>query len=113
MHELSIVMSVVEEVGRILAQEGKCKVHTVTLSIGALSGVEKEPLETCFPMAADGTACENAKLVIEKLPVEVQCSACSSRTQVEVPFFKCAKCGAASVQIVQGYELNIKSLEVE
>jgi hydrogenase nickel incorporation protein HypA/HybF len=113
MHELSIAVSLVEEVGRILKYENASRATRVVVAIGALSGIEREPLEACFPLAAEGTPVEDAALAIEELPVEVMCGACHNRTRPQWPLLSCKDCASSNVQIVQGQELIIRSLEVE
>lgn len=113
MHELSLAVSLVDEVESILKRENARKVLRVSVSIGELSGVEKEPFEFCFPLAAEGTPLEQAMLDIEEVSAVLHCQDCGARTQPEVPFLICAKCRSSNVSIVEGREFLITSLEVE
>lgn len=113
MHELSLAMSLVDEVEEILRKEGAAKVLSVSVSIGTLSGVEREPFEFCFPLAIENTALAGATLEITEVAAEIKCRECDTFTEPEVPFFICGKCGSSQVEIIKGREFMITSLEVK
>ena len=83
------------------------------LSIGKFSGVEREPFEFAFPLAAEGTPAENAKLIIKVTEMKVKCKDCSKETVHDMPLAKCGKCGSFNVEMISGREFKIKSMEVE
>ncbi|GAB4222032.1 MAG: hydrogenase maturation nickel metallochaperone HypA [Acidobacteriota bacterium] len=113
MHELSIAISLVEQLERAARREGAERVTAVRLVVGGLSGVEREPLEFCFPMAARGTLLEGARLEIEEVPPRVRCPACGAEeTGGPAPVAACPRCGAAPVEILGGRELRVREMEV-
>jgi len=112
MHELSLATEMVRTVKDVLRKEGASEVVSISLSIGALSGVEREPLEFCFPIAAEGTPLAGARLVIEEVPVAVRCGACEKDSHPEYPLIECVECGSSNVEIMAGRDFVIKSLEV-
>lgn len=112
MHELSIAVSLVEEVEAILSKENAEKVLSLEVSIGEISGVEREPFEFCFPLAAEGTALEKARLEIKEVPAVVRCGDCQTQSHPEVPFFVCANCKSSNVRIEEGRDFLLTSLEV-
>ncbi|OGV56418.1 MAG: hydrogenase maturation nickel metallochaperone HypA [Lentisphaerae bacterium GWF2_50_93] len=113
MHELSLATSLVEQITVIMGNEGASTLHSITLSVGRFSGVEKEPFEFAFPLAAEGTPAENTRLIIEVTEMKVKCKACGKETVHDIPLAKCGKCGSLDVEIVSGREFKIKSMEVE
>ncbi len=113
MHELSIACALVEEAQKIAAQEHSQRILKVVVAVGELSGVDPEALEACFPMAAEGTPADKAELVIERIATIVSCRACGRNSAAQIPFLCCTKCGSGKVEIEQGQELLIKSIEVE
>jgi hydrogenase nickel incorporation protein HypA/HybF len=82
------------------------------VAIGALSGVEREPFEFCFPLAARGTPLEGARLEIEEVPVTVRCTTCQKDSHPEFGLIACALCGSSEVEITAGRDFIIRSLEV-
>jgi hydrogenase nickel incorporation protein HypA/HybF len=113
MHELSIAQSVIEQVEETARNEKATRVLTVTLSIGTLSGVEREALEFVFPMAAEGTLADGAALRVETIQAKLKCRACQTEADARIPLLTCAQCGSGDVEISGGRDLFIKSVELE
>lgn len=113
MHELSIAAALVEQLESALQREHALKVLTVTLGVGRLSGVEPEALDLAFPVAAEGTAAQGARLVINVVAAAVQCEDCGQRAAIEDVYPICPGCGSLSVSIVSGRDLILKSVEME
>ena len=113
MHELSLADAMVHEVEAIIKKEGAEKVYSITVEMGKLSGVEKDPFEFAFPIVAEGTKLEGAKLIIEETPVVIECEDCHAKTELDIPFAKCSSCDSRNVKYISGKEFLIKSLEIE
>jgi len=113
MHELSLAMNMVEQIERVMKEEGAQTLVRVKVEIGALSGVEREPMAFCFPVAIRGTALEGAELEVKEVPLTVKCLDCDASTHPEMPFIQCQDCESAQVQIVDGRDFKITSIEVE
>ena len=112
MHELSLVMALIDQVGEICRQEQAERLLRIELVVGALSGVERDPLEFCFSIAAEGTVAAGATLVVEEVPVTVACRACGERTAPELPMIHCQACQSQDTEIVAGRDFFIKAIEV-
>lgn len=113
MHELSLAESMVRELVDYIEKNSVKKVFAVSVVIGKLSGVEKEPFEFAFPIAAEGTLLETAMLNVEVQKVVVLCNECGTKTTLDIPFMKCSSCSSRNVKIVNGKEFLIKSMEIE
>ena len=113
MHELSLAQSMVTELVEYIEKNNVKKVHEITIVIGKLSGAEKEPFEFAFPIAAEGTLLESAKLNVEIQKPVVECSECKVQTTLDIPLMKCSSCGSRNVKIIKGKEFIIKSMEIE
>jgi hydrogenase nickel incorporation protein HypA/HybF len=108
-HELSITESVVDiceknAVGR--------RVLSVTLEIGALSGVVPEAVEFCFDACTTDTLLEGARLVIEQVAARGRCAECGAEFAISAYYDPCSACGGFRVGIIAGEELRVKELEV-
>jgi len=113
MHELSIAQSVIEQVEQTARKEKAARVVTITLVIGALSGVEREALEFAFPLAAEKTRAAKAKLIIKEVPAQLTCRACRAKTDFKTTTVACPKCGSTDVEVSGGRDLIIQSIELE
>jgi len=113
MHELSLADTMIREIEQILDREKAEKVYSVTVLMGRLSGVEKEPFEFAFPIVSEGTRVEGSKLIIEIVSAAVKCDECQAETELDVPYAKCGSCNSRKVKFIRGREFIIKSLEIE
>jgi hydrogenase nickel incorporation protein HypA/HybF len=114
MHELSIVASVVDTVTESAAAYPGARVLEVRLRVGALASVLVDSLEFCWGIATEGTGIEGARLVVHTVPVVVWCAPCGKASELDgVQSFRCPLCGEASMDLRQGRELEIESIEIE
>lgn len=113
MHELGITQSIVEIAERTAREQGAARVISVTVEIGALSGVIPESVEFCFASCCKGTLLEQSRLLIEAIPGKGRCPDCRLELEIDPFTFACPACGALGLERLQGEELRIKELEVD
>ncbi|HXH94540.1 MAG TPA: hydrogenase maturation nickel metallochaperone HypA [Thermoanaerobaculia bacterium] len=113
MHELSIALSIVEGAEEEAARCGAAGVRSVYLRLGLLAGVVKEALLFAYEQACEGTLLEGSQLVIEDVPVLVQCPVCHEpRSPHSLWRLECATCDTPAAGIAQGRDLQIFAMEV-
>jgi hydrogenase nickel incorporation protein HypA/HybF len=113
MHELSIAMSIVE-LAEEEAQNRGVQIEAVYLKLGALSGVVKDALLSCYEMACESTALEGSRLIVEDVAVVIFCPACNANRPLNsVQLFRCPECGTPALEVVQGKELEVVALEIK
>lgn len=114
MHELSIAHSIVNTSVDALAHVNPFpEVVAVHVQIGAISGVVSESLHFCWDVATAGTPLAGSRLEIEELPVIVHCPDCQENQTLPGLFpLRCPTCNRPTRDIVQGKELEIRSLEL-
>ncbi len=114
MHELSIAMNILEIVTQTCREQGYQRVDSVSVRIGRASGVMTEALNFAFECARSGTVADQARIVIEEVPVGGHCRDCGKGFQVDEAFvFACPLCGGTAFQITSGHELELAELEVD
>ncbi len=112
MHELSIAMSIVE-MAQEEAEARGVRVDAVHLKLGAMSGVVKEALLSCYELACEGTPLAGSRLIVDVIPVIVFCPQCHEpRPLNSMQLFACSECGTATPEILQGKELEVVALEI-
>ena len=112
MHELSIAMGIVDAAAEE-AQSRGIQVRAVHLRLGALSGVVKEALLFSYEVACQDTPLQGSQLVVEDVPVIVFCERCQNERPLQsVQLFVCPECGAPTMDVRQGKELEVFALEV-
>ncbi len=110
MHELAIAESVVEIARRHAAGRQVTKVY---LKVGHLRQVVPSALAFSFELVARGTPSEGAELEMEEIPVTGKCRECGAENQLTKFPLQCVACGAFDLEILQGEELYVESLELE
>ncbi len=113
MHEMSLAEEITTIVRQHLPSGPSSRLRSVTVRLGALSGVVPESLSFCFSVLAQESGLDDARLVIEHVPAEIACGSCGGRNRVEPESIRCPACGSGLVSIVAGRELQVASLEVE
>jgi len=113
MHELSVCLSLMQQVENIARERDASRVTKIVLAIGPLSGVEAELLRHAYPMAAAGSIAENAELVMETSAIVVRCSQCDVETTVAPNKLLCGSCGDFRTRVVSGDELTLMRVELD
>lgn len=113
MHEVGITQSIIEIAEQHARAQGAGKINSVTVDIGALSGVMPEAVEFCFEACASGTLLEGTRLIIHRIPGRGRCGECGAETALDPQTFACAACGSFALETLQGNELRVTELEVD
>lgn len=114
MHELSMVESLLEELLKLQEKNEWDRIDTVRLRVGAMRQVIPEIMNFAFDISIKDTPLEGARLFLEEVPLKKKCKACGNVwTEGDEALFLCEKCGSADVELIEGMELEIESLEVE
>lgn len=113
MHELAITENILDIVRRHAEGAEAKHVLSIYLVIGELSSLVDDCIQFYFDYLSRDTVAEGAKLVFERLPVEVECGACGHAWQPDVGDWTCPSCGAMRARVVAGREFYVDSIEVE
>jgi len=103
----------VEQVEAIRLREKADAVVSVTVTIGALSGVDRESFAFAFPLAVEGTPLAETKLQIVEMPLKVTCSDCGRESRPDVTSPHCTACGSVNSRITAGREFLIQAVELQ
>jgi hydrogenase nickel incorporation protein HypA/HybF len=109
-HELSIAEAIVRIADGHAAGRQVVKVE---LKVGHLRQVVPSALTFAFELVAEGTAVAGAELVMEEVPARGRCRACGAETQLDGFPLQCAACAGFDLELLQGEELLVDSLELE
>lgn len=107
MHELSIVMGIIDVVTEYAGGE---RVKEVTLDIGCLTTIEMFAFDMAWKQAIKGTLCEDATLDVNRIKGRAVCMDCDESFEIAEVYDACTNCGSHLLQIIQGKELKVRSL---
>ena len=113
MHELSVCLSILDQVRSIAAERNADRVQRIELRIGPLSGVEADLLRSAWPMASAGTIAVDAELLIDEAAIVVRCSTCDTETPAVANRLVCGKCGDFRTSVISGDEMILQRVELE
>lgn len=112
MHELSIVMSIIDITEKESAKHNASQVDEIELEIGTLSGIEMTAFDFAWQQAVRSTLLENAKRTINEIPGEGLCMECDALFPMQQLYEPCPVCGHHFISIQKGKELRVKSLVI-
>ncbi|MDX1942023.1 MAG: hydrogenase maturation nickel metallochaperone HypA [Saprospiraceae bacterium] len=112
MHELSIVMGIVEIAESETRKAGAVAVESIELEIGKLAGIQIDSLEFAWDVAVKNTVLQKAHRQIHHIPGKARCSECETEFEMIELYDACPNCGQYFSEILQGQELRVKSLVV-
>jgi len=113
MHELSVCLSLLEQVQAIAAERGAIHVTRIELKVGPLSGVEAELLRNAWPLASADSIAVNAEFIIEEAAILVRCSSCEAETAATANRLVCDACGDFHTTVISGNEMILQRVELE
>lgn len=116
MHELPVTRSILDIVLRHGELQGVRRVFAVDISIGALSDLEAEWIQSYFDRLARGTVAEGAELRVRRSPLIFRCSECSGDFPVSreaLDSAACPACGSQEASVVAGKGYTVESMEAE
>ena len=113
MHEYSVVQALLEQVEKFAAENDAQTVTKVVVKIGAMSGVEPYLLEVAFNTFKEQTVCDGAAFVMDVQPLTIRCRACGAQSEFPAARYRCPECESLDVEVVDGEEMYLMSLEME
>lgn len=113
MHELSLVASLFEIIERQTREHRAAKIIGVRVSVGRMSGIVPELLESAFEAYKKGTRAETAKLEIVIVPVKSRCRRCRRVFRPDTDAFHCPHCGSDRWTMIEGTDIVLDKIEIE
>ena len=112
MHELSIVLSIVDIANEQVRKARARKVDSIDLDIGTLAGIEMEALDFAWDAAVNRTVLAKAKRHINHIQARARCLDCGEVFEIQQLFDACPRCGNLFSELLRGKELRVRALTV-
>ena len=113
MHEMTIVTGILKIVEDQARTSGATVINNIELEIGELAGIELESLQFCYEVAKKNSLARTAELIVHSIPGRGHCPGCDKDVSVNFQMAVCPQCGQAVVEIFQGRELRVLSINVD
>lgn len=109
MHELSLCAAIAD----IALEHARDRpVSRISLRIGYLRQVVPETLQYCWRLWVEGGSLEGCDLVVDHVPVTIECRVCSTVTTLEDPVLRCGTCDGVEVTMRTGDEFLVESVDL-
>ncbi len=113
MHELSLAQNIMEIVTESAKKNNVERVVEIELEIGTQSGVIMEAIKFAMDSLLPDSVAAHANIIYTEIETIAKCLECEALWKPETLFEPCPKCGSFASDIVQGKELQIKSITAE
>ncbi|MBU1633547.1 hydrogenase maturation nickel metallochaperone HypA [bacterium] len=114
MHELQIAQNIITIVNDELSKSGnKNAVDTVYFIAGRMRAIIPETLQFSFDVQKKShKQLKNSKLSIKEINIAIKCKDCEHQQTISEPVFHCNKCLSTNIEIINGNELYVDSIEL-
>ncbi len=113
MHEIVIVEDVFRIILGVAHQNRISRIEKVQLVVGEYLQVKPSLLKFAFEAAKEGTIASGAGLYIEFQPVEFKCEKCGNIFLHKGLKYECPVCRGSGLEIINGRDIYVKSIEGE
>ena len=113
MHEYSVVQALLEQIEDVAEQNEATKVTKIIVKIGVMSGIEAHLLEIAFNTFKEKTICDGAEFVMNIQPLKIRCNSCQKESELEKIHYCCQSCESTDVEVIDGEDMFLMSLEME
>ncbi|QOP41352.1 hydrogenase maturation nickel metallochaperone HypA [Sulfurimonas marina] len=113
MHEYSVVQALLEQVEDLAKENQASKVTKIVTKIGVMSGIEIHLFEVAFNSFKEKTICEEAEFIIQIQPVVIRCNSCGEENTLEKIHYCCPECESTNVEVIDGEDMYLMSLEMQ
>ncbi len=112
MHELSIVMGIIDIARDYAARAGAESIDEIEMDIGCLTTVDMDAFEFAWRQGVKQTILQGAAKKINRIPGKATCMECDTVFEAVHVFDACPVCGGHLVNITEGKELRVRCLTV-
>ncbi len=110
MHEMSIVVSIVEIAESEAKKANAEKITEMELDIGTVSGIEIDALNFAFDSIKHKTMLKDAEIKINIIEAKSICEDCKYEFKTENVYTLCPQCDSYKTSILKGKEMKVKSI---
>lgn len=115
MHEVSIALGMIDELGRIARENNAKCITAINLRIGRASGIVTDSLKFAFDaIKLENPLISSSEIIIEEVPLKYECNDCKISFETEnINFQSCPDCKSCSLKLLSGEEMDIVNVELE
>ena len=112
-HEMSVATGIVNVVRSKLTELAPCRLTALQLSLGELSGIDRDSLRFALDTLLADADYNGVEVRFELSLAVFECSACNWQGPLESFALTCPECAGHDLDIIQGQDVSLESIEVE
>ena len=114
MHEFSLAEDLLKVAREESLKAGIVRLDKIFVRVGDLSGISVDSLEFAFGfLREEDNLTKTTDLVVERTPGKGRCTSCGRAVDLERLFLYCPHCSTPTIEIVEGRDFIVVSLEGE
>lgn len=113
MHESGIVQNILEIAIEAASEQNAHSIKKIHIQVGKMNAVDPNALAFAFEILKENTKAAEATLVVDEIPITVECSDCLAVFEADDFNIICPNCNSTNTNIITGNELDVLDLEVE
>lgn len=110
MHELGVVLEILELVGEIKEEQELKEISSITVDVGELSGILPDYFADCWRAARIGSEFENTELVLNVIKATARC-VCGCEYELNTCGRVCPECKKTDYEIIGGRQFMVRQIE--
>lgn len=110
---MSVATGIIKVLGRKLAELKPCKLTALQLSLGELSGIDRDSLRFALDTLLADVGYNGLDIRFELTPATFKCSACNWQGRLESLTLVCPECTGPELDIISGQDVYLERIEVE
>lgn len=112
MHELTILVELVDMVEQAMKENNINKINMVVVQVGQLSSIVPRYLKEYYPNACANSKLEGSSLKIEMIRANGLCHHCNKVFNIVKAKGKCPLCQADDWEMLSGQEFMLKEIRI-
>jgi hydrogenase nickel incorporation protein HypA/HybF len=113
MHELPATQNILDIAINHGKKNNALRILQLNIVIGQLSSFIDDSIQFYWDLISKDTIAEGATLNIVRIPAEFSCLDCHNNYALSPDGFECPECGSSHVEILNGKEFYLKSIDIE
>ena len=113
MHELAVTQNIIDIVVSEADKLKAAKVTAVKIKMGMCTCLVPQLVQDYFDLFTEDTVAQGARVVIERVPGEVECNDCGNKSIIKDFRVICPICNGRNTKLIHGKEFYIESMEIE
>ena len=113
MHELPVVQSLLELTLDHAARRNARRVLALNLVIGQLSSIVDDSVQFYWDILTQDTIAAGARLNFQRIPARFHCRDCGTEFALDESSLICPQCSGFHVDLIQGDEFRLESIDIE